>query len=99
MLKERQKLILEFCQDGKTSSEIADRIGLAQRSIYHELKALQNLNLLEKRNDGDRFKQPAIFVTIGTSAQIEQCGQEGYDPELVNIEFIKHSHNIWRQAA
>ena len=102
MLKERQKIILEFCAEGKTSFEIAEHIGMAHSSVYPELTALQRLGLIQKNCGADlasRFKQPAIFVTIGDALQIAQHDHSEYDPELVNVEFIKHSHNIWRAAA
>ena len=102
MLKERQKLILEFCRDGKTSGEIAERIRMAQASVYKEIQALKQMGLLEKQS-AYHFGKPrgprAIFITIGTQSQIEFQDQPEYDSKLVNIEFIKHSHNIWRQAA
>lgn len=102
MLTERQKIILEFCRGGKNSREIAQRIKMAHASVYPELRALQSLGLLEKTGSetrASRFRQPSIFITIGDDAQIEAQDQPEHDPELVNVAFIKHSHNIWRVAA
>ncbi|CAB4124713.1 hypothetical protein UFOVP66_25 [uncultured Caudovirales phage] len=102
MLKERQKLILEFCRDGKTSGEIAERIRMAHASVYPELRALQQMGLLEKQsvyNFGKPRGPRAMFITVGTQSQIEFQDRPEYDPEIVNVDFIKHSHNIWRQAA
>ena len=102
MLKERQKLILEFCQVGKTSFEIAWRIQMAQASVYKEIRALQQMGLLAKQSEPNLGKHRgprAMFITIGTQSQIEFQDQPEYDSKLVNIEFIKHSHSIWRAAA
>lgn len=95
MLKERQKLILEFCTDGKMPAEIAKQIKIAHSSVYAELAELQRLRLLEK-NEKTR---PAIFVTVRSYLENQNSEGDEYDPARVNVEFIKHSHNVWGVAA
>lgn len=107
MLTDRQKQILSFCATGRKSREIAKYFNLGQDSIYAELRLLQRLNLLQKR-DAHRRGVSANFFTIGAEPQLDgqyerksnldaHCENE-YDAALVNVDFIKHSHKIWMVA-
>lgn len=101
MLTDRQKAILEFCAEGETPAEIAKYINIAQPSVYAELRQLEQLGLLRKNGErpaGRNGKQPAIYLTVGTEVIPESEREIEYDPTL-NVEFIKHSHNIWKVAA
>lgn len=98
MLTERQKQILAFCATGRKSREIAKLFNLGKDSIYGELRLLQRLGLLEKR-DSTRRGVPVTFTTIGDTPQLDTQYENVYDPALVNVDFIKSSHNIWGQAA
>ena len=93
MLNDRQKAILEFCVEGETPAAIAQYVGIAQPSIYAWLRQLEQLGMLRKNNE-----RPAIFFTRGTEPLPEEQREIEYDPTL-NVEFIKHSHNIFARAA
>jgi hypothetical protein len=101
VLTERQKAILEICAEGEIPAEIAKYAGVAQPSIYAELRQLEQLGLLKKSGErlaGKNGKQPAIYLTVGTEVIPENEREIEYDPTL-NAEFIKHSHNIFARAA
>ena len=98
MLTERQKQILAFCATGRKSREIAKLFNLGKDSIYGELRLLQRLGLLEKR-DAPRRGVPVTFTTIGTEPQLDSQYENVYDPEVVNVDFIQRSHNIFGVAA
>ncbi|CAB4132982.1 Transcription regulator LuxR, C-terminal [uncultured Caudovirales phage] len=97
-MNERQKKILEFCANGKKSYEIANQLGLCKTSVYNDLRTLQQIGLLAKTNDHRRRGMAATFTTVGYEPQLDKLYEREYNPELVNIEFIKHSHNIWGTA-
>ena len=99
VMNERQNQILAFCVGGKTSFEIAEHVGLAQPSIYGELRLLQRLGLIEKRGDDRRRAQPATFITIGTQPQLDARYESEYDPALINVDFIRTGHNIFARTA
>lgn len=107
MLTDRQKQILSFCATGRKSREIAKYFNLGQDSIYGELRLLQRLNLLQK--SAAHRGASANFFTIGAEPQLDgqyerkskldaHCEHE-YNADLVNVDFVKHSHNIWGAAA
>ena len=99
MLNERQKKILDFCADGKKSQQIAWKLSLAKTSVYNDLRTLQRIGLIRKTTDHKRRGTPATFVTVGYEPQLDGIYEHEYDPELVNVEFIRHSHNIFGVAA
>lgn len=105
MLTDRQKQILAFCATGRKSREIAKLFNLSNDSIYGELRLLQRLGLLEKR-DAPRRGVPVKFTTVGTKPMIDNDYERDtdlyapqYDPALVNVEFIRTGHNIFARAA
>ena len=105
MLTDRQKQILAFCATGRKSHEIAKLFNLGKDSIYGELRLLQRLGLLEKR-DAPRRGVPVTFITVGTEPMIDNDYERDtdlyapqYDPALVNLEFIRTGHNIFARAA
>ena len=105
MLSERQKKILDFCTHGRKSREIAKLFNLGKDSIYGELRLLQRLGVLEKR-DAPRRGVPVTFTTIGTQPVLDNQYERDtdlyapqYDPALVNVEFIRTGHNIFARAA
>ena len=95
VLTDRQKAILEFCTGGNVPAEIAKYIKVAHSSVYAELAELQRLRLLDK-NEKTR---PAIFVTVRSYLENQSGESAEYDTERVNVDFIKHSHNIFARAA
>jgi predicted transcriptional regulator len=95
VLNERQKRILDFCVGGKKSNQIAQKLGLCRTSVYNDLRTLQRIGLILKTIDHKRRGVPATFVTIGYVPQIDDIYEHAYNPELVNVEFIKRSHNIF----
>lgn len=96
MLNERQKKVLDSCANGKKSQQIAWDLGFRKTLVYNDLRKLQRIGLISKIN-GTRGI-PATFLTIGYVPQIDVLYAPKYDAELVNIEFIKHSHRIWAIA-
>jgi transposase-like protein len=106
MLKEKQKIILAFCKIGKTSSQVAAHIGAAQSTVYPDLRLLQRLGLLEKREAKKRIGVAAVFKTIATEFTLDDKYERDtdlyapqYDAALVNVEFIRTGHNIFARAA
>ena len=106
MLTDRQKQILDFCATGRKSREIAKFFDLGKDSIYGELRLLQRLGLLQKTVIKKRHGVAATFTTVGAEPVLDSQYERDtdlyapqYDPELVNVEFIKHSHNIFARAA
>lgn len=99
MLNERQKKILDFCADGKKSQQIAWKLGLAKTSVYNDLRTLQRIGLIRKTTDRKSRGTPATFVTVGYVPQLDGLYEHEYDPELVNVEFIRNGHNIFARAA
>jgi hypothetical protein len=104
MLTDRQKAILNFCTHGKKSREITKYFQLGVDSIYLELRLLQRLGLIQKT--AAKSRAPAVFTTVGTEPALDGQYERDtdlyapeYDPELVNVEFIRHSHNIFARAA
>ena len=96
-MKNRQNDILAFCVDGKKSHEIAEHCGLVNGSVYMILRTLQKMGVITKDFDSKRRGVAATFTTVSTHRPTRQFEGE-YDPELVNVDFIRHSHNIWRTA-
>jgi hypothetical protein len=100
-MNETQKKILEFCANGKKPYEIAKQLGLCKTSVYNYLCTLQRIGLLAKTNGHRRRGVAATFTTVGYEPQLDKLDklyEREYNPELVNVEFIKHSHNIWGAA-
>lgn len=106
MLTDRQKQILAFCATGRKSREIAKLFNLGKDSIYGELRLLQRLGVLEKSAAKSRLGVSATFTTVGAEPVLDSQYERDtdlyapqYDPELVNLEFIRRSHNIFARAA
>jgi len=104
MLTDRQKQILAFCATGRKSREITKYFQLGVDSIYLELRLLQRLGLIQKT--AAKSRAPAVFTTVGTKPVLDSQYERDtdlyapqYDPELVNVEFIRTSHNIFARAA
>lgn len=56
--------IERFCTEPKTTSQIAQHLGIDQSSVYVYLSALQRYKRLAKRGDDKRRANPARFVTL-----------------------------------
>lgn len=56
--------IERFCVEPKTTSQIAQHLGIDQSSVYVYLSALQRYKRLAKRGDDKRRNNPAKFVTL-----------------------------------
>jgi predicted ArsR family transcriptional regulator len=59
-----QQKILKFCLTPQIVIDIAEHCGLEKASIYSHLLTLQRSGKIEKRGDGKRRANPAVFVTI-----------------------------------
>lgn len=95
MLTDKQKAILEFCAEGQTAADIAKYINVHRPAVYFELAKLQQMGLIAKRGES----KEKTFTTVGAGLENQDRDQIEYDPELVNVDFIKHSHNIFARAA
>ena len=82
--KDTLDVIERFCVEPKTSSQIAQHLGIDQSSVYAYLSALQRYKRLAKRGDDKRRATPATFVTLRLEPVVLA---EGTNP------MIAHAHN------
>lgn len=76
--------IERFCSEPKTTSQIAQHLGIDQSSVYAYLSALQRYKRLAKRGDDKRRANPATFVTLRLEPVVPI--------ENTNL-IIAHAHN------
>lgn len=95
VLTDKQQAILEICAEGQTAANIAKYINIHRPAVYFELAKLQQMGLIAKCG-GTKEK---TFTTVGAGLANQDGDRIEYDPEKVNVEFIKHSHKIFARAA
>lgn len=98
-MNEQHRQILEFCIGGKKRCEIAQHFGLSNIYVYNTLRTLQRIGLIEKCKGKVTRGVAAAFITIGTVPELDKRYKQEYDPEVVNVEFIKRSHNIFSRVS
>jgi len=81
-----EQKIINYCQEPKTTKEIAAYLGMNKDTIYTHLNRLQRNNILEKHGDGRRRIAPATFVVTRQAPKATES-TEDYE-NLV----ITHAH-------
>ena len=85
-----QQTILKYCLTPRTVTELSEYCGLERQSIYTHLGKLQRAGKIEKRGDGQRRSNPAVFLTMRPPPTASENTEE-YE-NLV----ITHAHNWFK---
>ena len=78
--------IINYCQEPRTTKEIAAHLGMNKDTIYTHLNNLQRNGIIDKRGDGRRRIEPARFI-VTRQAPVATESTEHYE-NLV----ITHAH-------
>ena len=78
--------IINYCQEPRSTKEIAAYLGMNKDTIYTHLNNLQRNGIIEKRGDGRRRISPATFVVTRQAPKATES-TENYE-NLV----ITHAH-------
>ena len=78
--------IINYCQEPRTTKQIADHLGMNKDTIYTHLSNLQRNGKMDKIGDGNRRVLPARFI-VTRHAPVATESTE-YFENLV----IKHAH-------
>jgi len=82
-----QQKIINYCQEPRTTKELAEYCGINKDTMYTHLNRLQRNGIIDKIGDGRRRVQPARFV-VTRHAPVATESTIDYE-NLV----IKHAHN------
>jgi len=82
-----QQKIINYCQEPRSTKQIAEFLNINKDTIYTHLKNLQRNGIIEKRGDGRRRVAPAMFVVTRQAPKATES-TEHYE-NLV----ITHAHN------
>ena len=82
-----QQKIINYCQEPRTTKEIATYLGMNKDTIYTHLNNLQRNGIIDKRGDGRRRVEPARFIVTRQAPVATESTLE-YE-NLV----ITHAHN------
>ena len=82
-----QQKIINYCQEPRSTQEIAEYLNMNKDTIYTHLSKLQRNGTIEKRGDGRRRVEPARFI-VTRHAPVATESTDNYE-NLV----IKHAHN------
>jgi predicted ArsR family transcriptional regulator len=82
-----QQKIINYCQEPRTTKEIATYLGMNKDTIYTHLNNLQRNGIIDKRGDGRRRVAPAKFVV---TRQAPVATESTVDYENLAIT---HAHN------
>ena len=81
-----QQKIINYCQEPRTTKEIATYLGMNKDTIYTHLNNLQRNGIIDKRGDGRRRVEPARFVVTRQAPVATES-----TPEYENL-VITHAH-------
>lgn len=79
--------IINYCQEPRTTKEIAEYLSMNKDTIYTHLNRLQRNGTIEKRGDGRRRVEPARFIVTRQAPKATES-TEHYE-NLV----LTHAHN------
>lgn len=82
-----QQKIINYCQEPRTTKELAEYCGINKDTMYTHLSKLQRNGIIDKIGDGRRRVQPAKFV-VTRQAPVATKSTEHYE----NLA-ITHAHN------
>ena len=82
-----QQKIINYCQEPRTTKEIATYLGMNKDTIYTHLNNLQRNGIIDNRGDGRRRVEPARF---GVTRQAPVATESTVDYENLAIT---HAHN------
>ena len=82
-----QQKIINYCQEPRTTKELAEYCGINKDTMYTHLSKLQRNGIIDKIGDGRRRVQPARFV-VTRQAPVATESTEHYE----NLA-ITHAHN------
>lgn len=82
-----QQKIINYCQEPRTTKEIATYLGMNKDTIYTHLNNLQRNGIIDKRGDGRRRVEPARFVVTRQAPVATES-----TPEYENL-VITYAHN------
>ena len=82
-----QQKIINYCQEPRTTKELAEYCGINKDTMYTHLSKLQRNGIIDKIGDGRRRVQPARFVV---TRQAPVASESTVDYENLAIT---HAHN------
>ena len=82
-----QQKIINYCQEPRTTKELAEYCGINKDTMYTHLSKLQRNGIIDKIGDGRRRIQPAKFVV---TRQAPVATESTKDSENLAIT---HAHN------
>ena len=82
-----QQKIINYCQEPRTTKELAEYCGINKDTMYTHLSKLQRNGIIDKIGDGRRRVQPAKFVV---TRQAPVASESTVDYENLAIT---HAHN------
>ena len=82
-----QQKIINYCQEPRTTKELAEYCGINKDTMYTHLSKLQRNGIIDKIGDGRRRVQPAKFV-VTRQAPVATESTKDYE----NLA-ITHAHN------
>ena len=82
-----QQKIINYCQEPRTTKELAEYCGINKDTMYTHLSRLQRNGIIDKIGDGRRRVQPAKFVV---TRQAPVATESTKDSENLAIT---HAHN------
>lgn len=82
-----EQKIINYCQEPRSTKEIAEYLNMNKDTIYTHLNRLQRNGTIEKRGDGRRRVEPARFVVTRQAPVATES-----TPDYENL-VITHAHN------
>lgn len=73
-----QQKIINYCQEPRTTKELAEYCGINKDTIYTHLNRLQRNGIIDKIGDGRRRVAPAKFV-VTRQAPVATESTENYE--------------------
>ena len=81
-----QQKIINYCQEPRTTKELAEYCGINKDTMYTHLNRLQRNGIIDKIGDGRRRVQPARFVVTRQAPVATES-----TPDYENLA-ITHAH-------
>ncbi len=81
-----EQKIINYCQEPRSTKEIAEYLNMNKDTIYTHLNRLQRNGTIEKRGDGRRRVEPARFVVTRQAPVATES-----TPDYENLA-ITHAH-------
>lgn len=88
-LTEKQRQILEFCVDGKTTIELCEHFNVNRSWIYGQLHGLMRKGCMNRMGENGGTKN-AIYITQAEPAKTEPPVEESISD---HSEFIRFAHD------